>query len=333
MTKTSTLELLVPIWQRVLHRSSVDLDEDFFKVGGNPMLARYLFAEISRTCGREVSPLMICQAPTIGALAALLEHPNPFALSPLVLLKHGSDNPPVFMAHGIGGSMVDFFQLARNLLTPHPIYGMQAKGMDGVDDPLQSIEDMAEFYLRVIRQVQTHGPYYFIGYSLGGLVLLEMSQRLRDNGEQIGLLAMLDSYPHQRYLSPGQQIRLLARRARRRIREMKQVKPRFRPSIDSPDKRTAREESSFADAAERVRGKTEFAWASYRPQFYSGKINFVRSAIPSFLPNDPVAVWSHLAAEFRVETAPGDHVGIIATHYESLASVLSRYLREAFADS
>jgi len=343
MTKPAAVDLLVPIWQRVLKRSSVSVEEDFFEVGGNPLLARELFAEVSRTCGREISPLMICQAPTILALAALLEQRTSFQLSPLVLLKPGSEKPPVFITHGIGGSMVDFFQLAREVQMPHPIYGLQAKGLDGVGEPLRSVEDMAEFNLEAIGQVQTQGPYYFVGYSLGGLVMLEMAQRLRERGEKIGLLAMIDSYPHARYLSRGQRLRLLARRARRLMSEMKQVtrgkdsrtytELRFRGSENSlRDGSTGRTPGfSFAEAAERVRQKTELAWASYQPRFYNGKIRFVRSAIRSFLPDDPVAIWSRLAAEFETEIAPGDHVGMVATHFETLASVLADFLSESFS--
>jgi acetoacetyl-CoA synthetase len=344
MTKTPAVELLVPIWQRVLNRSSVNLEEDFFDVGGNPVLARELFTDISRTCSQEISPLMICEAPTILALAALLEQPTPRQLSPLVLLKPGSEKPPVFMTHGIGGSMVDFFQLARKMETPHPIYGLQAKGLDGVGEAVRSVEEMAEFNLDAIRQVQTRGPYYFIGYSLGGLVMLEMAQRLRKRGEQIGLLVLLDSYPHARFLSRSERLRLVVRRARRRVSVMKQgtsgrgyraVQLRLRTSPDPhqqerPGPSTG---SSLAQAAERVRKKAELAHANYRPRFYDGEIKFVRAAVLSFLPDDPVAIWSRLAAAFETETAPGDHVGMVATHFESLALVISRYLSESFSQA
>jgi acetoacetyl-CoA synthetase len=339
MTKTLAVELLVPIWQRILKRSSVSIEEDFFEVGGDPLLAREFFAEVSRTCGQEVSPLMICQAPTILALATMLERPTPLQFSPLVLLKPGSENPPVFITHGIGGSMVDFFQMARQVGTSHPLYGLQAKGLDGVGEPLRSVEDMAEFNLEAISQVQKQGPYYFVGYSLGGLVMLEMAQRLRASGEKIGLLAMLDSYPHVRYLSPSQRFRLLARRAKRRISDMKQVtrgngpQLRLRTSPASHQEEGARRPtgSFLAQAAERVRQQAELAHANYRPRFYNGKIKFVRAAVLSFLPDDPVAIWSRLADEFETETAPGDHVGMVAKHFESLAFVIARYLSESFS--
>src|ERR1700733_5456599 len=342
MTKSLAVELLVPIWQRVLKRSSVNLEEDFFEVGGNPLLARELFIDFSRKCGQEVSPLMICQAPTILALAALFEQRTAFQQSPLVLLKPGVDKPPVFITHGIGGSMLDFFQMARHVQTPHPIYGLQAKGLDGVGEPVRSVEEMAEFNLDAFRQVQTRGPYYFVGYSLGGLVMLEMAQRLLERGEQIGLLALLDSYPHARYLSRGERLRLVVRRARRRVSVMKQgtsgrgsravqLGLRTSPDPHQEERPGPSTGSSLAQAAERVRKKAELAHANYRPRFYNGKIKFVRAAVLSFLPDDPVAIWSRLAAAFETETSPGDHVGMVATHFESLALVIARYLSESFS--
>jgi thioesterase domain-containing protein len=69
----------------------------------------------------------------------------------------------------------------------------------------------------------------------------------------------------------------------------------------------------------------------YRPRYYSGEIKFVRAEIVSDFPDDPAAVWSRLAAKLQVETVAGDHLGILGTHFESLASVISRYLREASA--
>jgi thioesterase domain-containing protein len=338
------IELLTPIWRRGLRRPSIGIHEDFFDLGGDPSLARELFSEISRACGRELSPAMICQAPTIAALAALVEAPASPRRSPLVLLKAGAEKPPVFLTYGIGGSMMDLVQLARCIPTAHPIYGMEAKGMDGVSEPLERVEDMAEFNLDAIRQIQAHGPYFLIGYSLGGLVVLDMAQRLSDAGEKVGLLAMLDSYPHIRYLPLAQFIRLKARRAIRRAADMRQAL--MRDSISEILRRRKQRGGgvadrsqttsgppstgiSFAAAAIQVRDKAVLALAHYQPRFYRGKINFVRAEIASYFPQDPAAVWGHLAAELEVETAPGDHGGLVATHFAALAPVLARYLAEA----
>jgi thioesterase domain-containing protein len=84
---------------------------------------------------------------------------------------------------------------------------------------------------------------------------------------------------------------------------------------------------------QRVRDSAHLALTRYRPRSYPGKINFLRAAISSGFPEDATAVWAPLAEEFEVETVPGDHLGMIATHYEELASLLSRHLQEAFAET
>src|SRR5271165_4675034 len=216
-TATSMQEILVPIWQRVLQQLPVHVEDNFFELGGDSSLALQLFNEIAKTCGRELPPVTIYQAPTITALAELLEQPGTTRFPPLVLMKSGTEEPPVFLAHGLGGSAMDFFQPVKHIQTGHPIYGMQARGIDGVDEPFEHIEDMAQFHLHAIRELQPHGPYALVGYSLGGLVALEMAQRLSAAGEKVALLAMLDAYPNMRYLSLGQRVRLALRLALRRI--------------------------------------------------------------------------------------------------------------------
>lgn len=320
---SSVTEVLTSIWKRLLRLSSIHVNDDFFDLGGDSSLALQLFTEIAQVWDRELPPVTIYQARTIAALAALLEQPSTPRFPALVLLKAGSKQPPVFLAHGLGGSVMDFFQPVKYIKSAHPIYGMQARGIDGLDEPLERIEGMAEFYLRAIRELQPHGPYILIGYSLGGLVALEMAHRLSADGEKIALLAMLDAYPHLRYLSLGQRMRLAARQAGQGLH----ILGRF--NGNTPYQPPAG--VSLTPAMQRVRDSSYLALTRYRPRFYPGKIKFVRAAVRSGFPNDAAAVWGPLAAEVEVETMPGDHLEMIATHYEELASVLSRYLEEAFS--
>jgi thioesterase domain-containing protein len=319
------VEVLTPIWQRVLQLPSIGVNDNFFDLGGDSSLALQLFNEIAHVCDRELPPVTIYQAPTVTELAALLEQPTTPRFPTLVLLKPGAEKPPVFIAHGLGGSVIDFFQPVRHIETEHPIYGMQVRGIDGLDEPLERVEDMAEFYLDAIKQLQPRGPYVLIGYSLGGLVVLEMAQRLSVNGEKVALLAMLDAYPHILYLSLGQRVRLIARQGRRGLRSLGNLSgsAQYQPPAGV----------SLTPAMQRVRDSAYLALTRYRPRFYPGKIKFVRAEISLAFPDDAAAVWGHLAEHLEVETVPGDHLGIIASHYESLASLLSRYLEGAFADA
>ena len=325
VSTSAMIEALTPIWQRVLQLSSVGIDDNFFDLGGDSALALELFHEIALACGRELPPVMIYHAPTIAALAALLEQPTTPRVPPLVQLKSGSGQPPVFIAHGLGGSVMDFYQIVKHIQTPRAIHGMQAKGIDGVEEPFDRIEDMARYSLDAVRQLQPHGPYLLIGFSLGGLVTLEMAQQLIAEGETIGLLAMLDSYPHVSQLTRGQRARLSTRQTWRRVARKLQwlgVSPPYQTTV----------EVSPSPALQHFRDISYLALERYQPRFYPGKINFVRAAIPTDFPADPVAVWSNLAQELELNTVPGDHLGIMTTHFESLASVISGYLREATSE-
>src|SRR5262249_3999351 len=144
------------------------------------------------------------------------------------------------------------------------------------------------------------------GYSLGGLVAVEMARKLSSAGEQIGLLVLLDSYPYLRYLPTGQRLRLMVRRTRLRMAAAVLGRAPLRPA--SAMDRT--QVVAFAPGMDRVKDCAYSALQRYQPRFYPGKVRFVRAEILSDFPDDPVAIWAHLAEEFEVETAPGDHLGM-----------------------
>jgi thioesterase domain-containing protein/acyl carrier protein len=318
---TPTIDALTAVWKRVLQLSSVEVDDNFFDLGGDSSLALELFNEIALACGCELPPVTIYHAPTIAALAQLIEHPKEPRVPPIVQLKAGCE-PPVFIAHGLGGSVIDFYQVIKSLETQSAIFGLQAKGIDGIDEPLNRIEDMARFSLDAVRELQPHGPYFLVGFSLGGLVMLEMAQQLVDQGEKVGLLAMLDAYPHVSRLGREQRARLWIRQTRRRIARRLQwlgVKPPYETVVDVTPSPTLQH---FRECSYR-------ALERYQPRFYPGKIHFVRAAIPTDFPADPEAVWSPLAEAFHVETVPGDHLGIMTTHFQELAAAISRCLRDS----
>jgi thioesterase domain-containing protein len=77
-----------------------------------------------------------------------------------------------------------------------------------------------------------------------------------------------------------------------------------------------------------VKEKAYVALEHYRPRAYPGKIKFVKSESDTYFPGDPVRVWANLASAFDVETVSGTHLNMVTTHYEHLAEVLTRYLRE-----
>jgi thioesterase domain-containing protein len=271
-----------------------------------------------------------------------LDQPSLPRSSPIIQIKAGSEKPPIFIAHGLCG-IVRFTELARHIPTGQPIYGIQGKGIDGMEEPFERVEDMARFYLEELEKLYPQGPYILIGYSFGGLVALEMAQRLSETGTNVALLVLLDAYPHPRYMTWPVRLRLFATRARSHVSEMRQLPL---PSVFSYFIRGLRrrlyisralDESQgssemglpFGEAAlRRVKQKAYLAYASYQPRFYRGKINFVTAEIKSFFPGDPATVWADLAAELEVEVIPGNHLNIVTTQFKPLAAALTRYVQQ-----
>jgi thioesterase domain-containing protein len=325
-TRTSFIEIVTEIWKRVLQLESIGPNDNFFEVGGDSALAVQLFSEIGNICGRQLPAVMIYHVPTIASQVALLDLRSTPELSPLVMLKSGIPGPSLFIASGLGGGPAEFFQLVKYMQTPYGIFGLQPKGIEGFDDPCTRIEDTAEFYLKAIVRFQPHGPYFLAGYSLGGLVALEMARTLTSNGQTVALLTMIDSYPDINFLATGQRFRLSIQRTRQRTLNF--IRPRDTRirlgGLASQDKI-----STFAPAFERVREAAYGALRRYQPRYYPGAVKFVRAAEVTEFPANPKAIWSHLVGELDVETVPGDHLGIVTKEYENLASVLNRYLAVA----
>ena len=340
---SAMIDSLTSIWEHVLQVSPIGPEDNFFDLGGDSLSAVTLFLEIEKLCGRQLPSVMIYNAPTISALAAELERPSTSRFPPLFLLRQGVGTP-AFIAHGLGGSVIDFYRLVTHIQSERPIYGLQARGIDGLDEPFETIGDMAQYHLDAIKQIQPHGPYTLVGYSLGGLVSLEMAHRLIAAGEQVALLAMLDAYPFRKYLSLTQRLRLSVRLALKRIsiaigisapkKDAYSASPAALRAQMSAGRRasalsTSPAAASMTPAMQRAAEIAKDALKRYRPRYYSGKIKFIRAEIVTDFPANPVAVWAELAKQFESETVPGDHLGMIATYPGELASVITRYLAEA----
>jgi thioesterase domain-containing protein len=170
-----------------------------------------------------------------------------------------------------------------------------------------------------------------------------MAQRLSSNQQQVGLLVLVDAYPHPRYLSAAQRVRLGVQRVARHVSAMKHMPIRGAISYfmsglknrlriagvhrDELPPETSR--LALARTTLHVKDRAYEAMARYRPRAYRGEIKFVKSESDTYFPGDPVPVWAHLADSFEVETIPGTHLNIVTTHFESLAAVLTRYLGKA----
>ncbi len=112
---------------------------------------------------------------------------------PLVSMQTRGSLLPFFCVHAVGGNVFSYVRLARHLGPTQPFYALQSRGLMGGQEPHVRVEEMAADYLQAIRTVQERGPYVLGGWSMGGLVAFELACQLQRQGEQVALVALLDS--------------------------------------------------------------------------------------------------------------------------------------------
>lgn len=128
-------------------------------------------------------------AVTAGLAGKLADQP----WSPLVTIQGSGDKPPSFWVHGAIGDVSWLIGIAHELGPDYPIYGLEPKGLDG-SEPHADVTAMAACYLEAIQTVQPHGPYYLGGYSGGGIVVIEMTRLLQEQGEEVARLFIGDTF-------------------------------------------------------------------------------------------------------------------------------------------
>ncbi|MEW6734839.1 MAG: amino acid adenylation domain-containing protein, partial [Acidobacteriota bacterium] len=187
---------LARLWQEILRVELVGVQDSFFELGGHSLLAVRMMAQVQELFDQHLPLSILFQNSTVEQLAAILRKlTNNLTTSVLVAIQPQGNKQPFFCIHPIGGNIFCYVELARCLGSDQPFYGIQSIGLDGISMPLTSIEEMAALYITEMRTVQPIGPYCLGGWSMGGVVAFEMAQQLIRNGEQVKLLALLDSTP------------------------------------------------------------------------------------------------------------------------------------------
>jgi enterobactin synthetase component F len=319
--------------------TQVGLDDDFFELGGDSLSMVRLILEIERATGQSLPLTHVYGVATVAGIARLLDGQNSASShSPLVLLRPGDETPPLFMIHHVSGTTGPLMPIAKSFPGRRPIYGIQAKGLDGTDAPYDRVEEMAECYLRAITEVQPHGPYLLAGVCFGGLVALEIARRLSERGEPIGLLAFLDTYPASRYWPRRLRVGFVIIRIIEVLTELKTLGRReIVPYLTTKlrvllRKFAARLSGSqllpkapdfLPDESKAVYDACVAALANYEPLYYPDKVSYLMLGYHVYSPKAPTSVWTRLVEQLKVDIAP----------YESQPEYTANWLFDRVADS
>lgn len=287
------------IWERILGQPAIAADADFFDCGGDSLKAWKLVAELEQKFGLELSITLVNDSPTIGGICRSLAAARQPGYDPLVLIKAGNDRPPLHIIHGLSGTILEAFPLGRRIRYPGAVYGLQARGLDGRGSAHDTVSAMAAANLEAIRTRQPRGPYSLCGFSFGGLVALEMAQQLRQAGEEVSFLGLIDTLPNWRGWPIEKRLLYLLRRMARSARRQ-----------GSPTGQAAAHDIP-AHVGSVTQG-TARASARYRPTTYDGTLTLLLAAVrnPDFA--HPEVYWRRYARDLRVYLIPGAHGSMLS---------------------
>jgi thioesterase domain-containing protein len=197
-------ELVCGVFAEVLGLDRVGADDNFFDLGGHSLLATRLVSRVRMVLGAELPVRAVFETPTPAGLAARLDQPfmRDTLGGVLLPIRPDGSKPPLFCVHPVAGLSWCYIPLSRYVPADQPLYGLQARGLDGTSQPACSLQEMAAEYVEQIRAAQQSGPYHLLGWSFGGLVAHEIAVQLQADGEQVAALIIMDGYPPNQHADP-----------------------------------------------------------------------------------------------------------------------------------
>jgi len=317
---------LLSLWEELLGIQGIGTDQDFFDIGGHSLLAVRMLYGVERTFGKRLPTSMLFESATIQKLASWLrtEGWTP-SWSSIVPVRTSGYKRPFFCVHGVGGNVIGFRGLANYFDPERPFYALQPQGLDGKQNCLGTVEEMAGHFISEVRRLQPKGPYYLGGFSFGGVVAYEMARQLSSMGDTVGLLALLDTYATN--LEGGMISFFRALLSPRRKELARTVIVAVRRTFTRKLNRVR-----LPEHIRRVHQACDAAANRYALRPYSGKVTLFRAVETSLRSSDDsYDAWSTFAAGgMEVHEIVGNHEGILKEpQVSSLAAQLAAVLDSA----
>ncbi len=314
------------LFQRALRRAGVGVDESFFELGGDSLQALELIVQIEKATGKRLPLESLFLTPTVRSIAREIESAargNDWSC--LVPLQKAGARPPLFLVHTTPGDVLGYGNLIHHLGADQPCYGFQALGLKDGAEPQSTIERMAREYVALLREFQPRGPYLLGGWCFGGIVAVEMAQQLREAGQEVGGLLLMETIS----VSPGlanwayqlARFRCLFQMSPRRWWQYLEAKAKYRRQVELDNRMRFRraggevdpQEQRWLERLERVYNANMAALNVHRPRAYPGKVTLFNAVEqdPGILP-DPNYGWTGLAQEIEIHEVAGNHDTMLA---------------------
>ncbi|KAK9718856.1 hypothetical protein K7432_005144 [Basidiobolus ranarum] len=345
---------LQAIMSSVLKQKCIGIYDDFFHIGGDSILAINLVSEIKKEFSIDLPLATLLTYSTIASLSEFLKDKKGdrnVTQSNLVPIQTGGTKRPFYCVHPAGGNVLCYVSLSRYLGGDYPFYGIQASGFNEGELPLETVEDMAHAYVKVITTHQPDGPYQVGGWSFGGVVALEVALQLMRQGHEVSLLAILDSYKpiildQRKVIDDKYLVGVLSRVYGGMLGFDNLVEPQELENLSIEEQlsyivKKSRQVGVFSGDADSSKDRriidvlvgTLRATYSYKLQHYPGKVTVFRATEKHIMAPDPQLVWAELfsildAKEIEIIKVPGHHYSfVLDPHVEALAQKLQPLLQ------
>ena len=348
---TDAEKVIAEIWAEALGLEQVSVDEDFFELGGHSLIAVQVMTKIEQKTGCRLPITALFESPTVRELGSMLNlGEKKISWKSLVPIRPGGSKPPLYIIHGSGLTVLIFKGLAKGLDADQPVYGLQARGLNGVDEPFETMEDIAAYYISEIIEHNPTGPYCLAGYSFGGIVAFEMAKQLQQAGKEVMMLAIFDTYAdNSMYFDPW--MIKMSKKFLRQFPKMKFIIQSFRKhpgktiqhqwhvirdkfytlmgSSGIVKKKPSEEE--YLEHADKINLKHDLAFAKYKMTPYKGALDLFRVKSRLYFLDDPIYLgWKPLALSgINIYEISGDHKTFLMTPNDmELAKLMRNVLNE-----
>ncbi|TWJ00647.1 amino acid adenylation domain-containing protein [Mucilaginibacter frigoritolerans] len=343
--ETETEKMLTAIWQECIGIKEVGIDDNFFALGGHSLMAVQILSKLERKIGKKLPLSVLFKYPVIRSFAAFIEsEKKEIVYRSLVAVKPSGSKTPLYIIHGEGLHVLNFSSLADYIDEERPIFGLQASGLNGTDEPLGTITQIAAAYLSEIVQHNPGGPYLIAGYSFGGYVAVEIEKQIVAMGKEVQMLIMFDTdaekteYKDWYYLLP--------RKVKRNIpifmsflkssfqRPLATFKKQFinHPPNFLSNYLSKKESKGFYQLIKRIKGKHLSAFRNYSMEPFNNRVYLFKAKICVHYVDDLEFLgWKRYAKDgVQLYEVPGDHLSmLLPPNVEQFASILEAVLDNA----
>ncbi|MDQ6815256.1 MAG: amino acid adenylation domain-containing protein [Bacteroidota bacterium] len=341
-------KLVSNVWRHFLGTKNIGINDNFFLLGGHSMIAVEVMVRLEKETGIKLPLSSLFEYPTIKEFATLLRGDNKESIwKSLVPIKSTGTKMPVYVIHGSGSNIMNFSSFASHMDADQPVYGLQAKGLNGLEEPLSSMEEIASTYITEVIKHNPTGPYAIAGYSFGGYVAIEMARQLRLMGKEVKMLGMFDTNAKEHFWNTSFHYKIfnkLVRQLKKGIWISTGLMTQPKATINyqllylsnkmkaigySLGLLKVVEAETYLSELIRISERNDIAYNNYRMMPFDGKIDLFKAKERVYFVDDfKLLGWKKYALQgVRVHEVPGDHKTMLAAPNDKVfASVLQQAL-------